>query len=327
MKYVLVCLLSVSIGQTFGQNFIAYQKTFNRIDEDIIANNHRLAISRLDSIYNDFEFIYAKHCIKALQICCYVNDSLKADKWLSRCFKQGVPFWVINLNDITKKSLLFSTTKRTVNNYDSLRAVYMSSINLKLSRQIDSLFTIDQKFTRRVNDGFFLFRHTIYGLQWLKNNKRQFRVIDTIIDRYGFPGERLIGIGNWDEDTAGKKFLKSRGPSVLEDKRTYFMLIHYYSSPRKDINDKLLKNVSNGFIPAYQFGALNDFMARWGKHKYGNYPYYNVWHHDPNKSNLESINRRRHSIGLNSVEQQTRNELLFKERRKNKKSNVEIILE
>lgn len=50
-------------GESFGQDYIEYQRTFNRIDEDVISQNYNLAIKRLDSIYTNFEFIYAKHCI------------------------------------------------------------------------------------------------------------------------------------------------------------------------------------------------------------------------------------------------------------------------
>ena len=327
MKHLLLFFLSIFTCHIQGQNYIEYQSTFNRIDEDIKVKNTRIAIERLDSIFNEYEFIYAQHCIKALQICCYTNDSIKADKWLAKCFKQGVPFWVIKTNDLTKKSLLYSTTKKTVQNYDSLYAIYKSSINNHISRLIDSLFTIDQKYTYKVNNGFILFRGTIYGLQWMKNNKRQFTIIQNIIDHYGFPGERLTGLPKWYEDSLkSAKYFIFYGPNI-HDSRAYFMLIHYYSNPRKDINDKLLKNIGTGFLPAYQFGALNDFLARWGKRRYGDYQYYNVWHHDPNKENIESINTRRHLIGLNSFEQQLSNELLYRENRKNKKANSEIILE
>jgi len=312
---------------SFGQNYIDYQRTFNLIDEDILIQNNKSAIERLDSIYSNYEFIFAKHCIKALQICISVNDSISADKWLAKCFMQGVPLWVIRNDDITKKSLQYSTTYTTIQKFDSLYSIYKASIDINLSRKIDSLFTIDQKYTHKINDGFFALRYTIYYLQWLKNNKRQFAIIDNIIDIYGFPGERLLGLGDMTEDSSSIKFFKRNGLSFLGDKRVYFMLIHYYTTPRKDINDKLLHNVINGFIPAYQFGALNDFMARWGKKRYGDYQYFNVWHQDNKPENLDKINKRRLSIGLNTFEQQKRNIAIDNKLWKDKKVNLEIILE
>ena len=82
-----------------------------------------------------------------------------------------------------------------------------------------------------------------------------------------------------------------------------------------------------GFIPPYQYAALNDFMARWGRKKYGNYTYYNAWHQDPDTTHLDDINKRRDQIGLNSFEQQEKNKLLNRERRKNRTANSEIVTE
>lgn len=328
MKQLTILLFLLFLtGNSFGQNYIEYQSTFNRVDEEILTQNYKLAIERLDSIYSNYEFVFAKHCIKALQICITANDSVHADKWLAKCFMQGVPLWIIKNNDITKKSLQYSTTQITIQKFDSLYSIYESSIDTNLSRQIDSLFTLDQKYTHKINDGFFALRFTIYYLQWLKNNKRQFAIIENIIDNYGFPGERLIGLSDITEDSASINFFKRYGLGFYEDKRVYFMLIHYFSKPRKDINDKLLQNVINGFIPAYQFGAFNDFMATWGKKRYGDYQYYSIWHQDNKSENLDNINKRRLAIGLNTFEQQQRNRSINDEKMKNEKANSEISLE
>ena len=311
---------------SFGQNYCEYQKTFNCIDNDILSNNLSLASKRLDSIYNSYEFVYAKHCIKALQICCLQNDTINSDKWLRKCFIQGVPFWIIRDNQITSKVLNYSQTNNTLKLYDSLRTVYKSSINTSISKTIDSLLVIDQKFTDKVNNGFLLFRHTIYGIRWIKNNQRQFSIIKNIIDHYGFPGEKLIGLSHLYQDSVETyKSVMFYGPSI-DDYRTYIMLIHYYSNPGKDINNKLIASVRQGFLPPYQYGALNDFIARYGKKKI-NYGFYNVWHEDPNKQNISGINLRRQFIGLSTLEEQNRNNQINKERRKNKTNNSTIILE
>ena len=327
MKTLILFFNLIIAASIHGQSYFEYQRVFNRIDEDILAKNYLMATLRLDSIENTYKFIYARHCIKALQICCANNDSFNSKKWLLRSFKQGVPLWIIRTNELTRKSLNYYTTQYSIQKFDSFDRIYKNSINHKIVRRIDSLLLSDQEYTAKVNDGFFLFRHTLYGLQWLKNNKRQFKEIDDIIDKYGFPGERLIGLPSGYNDSASLvKNTIFYGPDI-SDTRTYIMLIHYFSNPRKDINDKLLKNVINGYLPSQQFGAFNDFMACWGKKKYGNYEYYNIWHHDPNIKNNDSINFRRNSIGLNTFDKQQRNMLIARERRKTKRANSEIILE
>lgn len=312
---------------SFGQNYIEYQRVFNRIDEDIFANNYSNAVVRLDSIYSNYDFIFARHCFKSLQICCRIDDSLRANIWLGKCFRQGIPLWMIRSNDLTKKSLLYSTTQNTFEHFDSIYHVYKSSINQNLANQIESLLAVDQKYTKKVNDGFLLFRYTIYYIKWLKNNVKQFKIINQITDSIGFPDEKIIGLPIYYEDSANAiKNFTFWGPTIINNS-AYIMLIHYFSNPRKDINNKLWLNVLNGNLPSYQYGALNDFMARWGKGKYGDYFYYNVWHHDPDTTQIENINNRRYSIGLQTFELQEQKNLLNRNRRKNKTANSEIITE
>lgn len=327
MRVRLIIFLIFLCSNVFAQNYIEYQRIINRIDEDVLNKEYYLAIESLDSLYENFDFIYSRHCFKALQICCVSQDSINAKKWLGKLFIQGVPIWMIRANDLTKNVFNYSTTQTTIEQYDSLRNIYNKSINQDLRNKIDSLFEIDQHYTRKVNDGFILLRHTYHGLRWLKNNKKQFKVLNQIIDQYGYPGERLIGLPKCIEDsTQFIKHFNYRGP-FLRETETYIMLIHYYSNPRADINDKLFENIKQGNIPPYQYGSLNDFMARWGKKKYGDFKYYNVWHKDPDNSNEDEIDRRRNSIGLNSYEQQKRNNIIWDERRKKNTVNTEIILD
>jgi uncharacterized protein YnzC (UPF0291/DUF896 family) len=327
MKFRLIIFSIFLTSYVFAQDYIDYQRIINRIDEDVLNKDYSTAIKRLDSLYENFDFIYARHCFKAIQICSVSQDTLRADKWLEKSFIQGVPIWMARTNELTKQALNYTTTQSTIESYDSLRTIYTTSINLEIRNIIDSLYVIDQQYTTKVNDGFILFRNTYHGIRWLKNNKKQFAILNEIIDAYGYPDERLIGLPRNLEDSIQQiKHFNFWGPSLLESK-TYIMLIHYYSNPRADINDKLLKNIKLGYIPPYQYGTLNDFMAKWGKEKHGEFQYYNVWHQDPDHSNDLEIENRRKSIGLNSYEQQNRNMLIFRERRKNHTANSEIILE
>jgi uncharacterized protein YnzC (UPF0291/DUF896 family) len=327
MKFRLIIFSIFLTSNVFAQDYIEYHRIINRIDEDILNKDYSIAINRLDSIYENFDFIYSRHCFKALQICCVSQDSLNAAKWLEKSFIQGVPIWMTRTNELTKQALKYTTTQSTIERYDSLRTIYTNSINLEIRNIIDSLYVIDQEYTTKVNDGFILFRDTYHGIRWLKNNKKQFTILNEMIEAYGYPDERLIGLPRNLEDSIQQiKHFNFWGPSLLESK-TYIMLIHYYSNPRAEINNKLLKNIKLGYMPPYQYGALNDFMARWGKKKYGEFQYYNVWHQDPDHSNDLDIESRRKSIGLNSYEQQNRNMLIYRERRKNHSANSEIILE
>jgi hypothetical protein len=327
MKFQLIIFLLLLNFNSFGQDYIEYQKIINRIDEDLLSKNYHSAIKRFDSLHSNFDFIYSRHCFKALQICSVLEDSINGGKWLEKSFLQGVPIWMVRTNNLTKQIFNYSTIQTTIQQYDSLHSIYDNSINHSLRNKIDSLYEIDQHYTKKVNNGFILFRETYHGLRWYKNNQKQFKILNEIIDKYGYPGESLIGLPQSFEDSALTiEQFNFWGPSLMETK-SYIMLIHYYSNPRADINIKLLKNVILGNLPPSHFAAINDFMAKWGNKKYGEFNYYNVWHEDPDNSHDAEIETRRNLIGLNSCEQQNRNMLVFRERRKNRTVNSEIMLE
>lgn len=307
-----------------GQDYFSYQRIFNNIDEDILNLQPEAALNRLDTIYKQYDFIYAHHCIKALEICGSANDSIRAAAWLQKAFVQGVPMWMIRNNNLTRSLLAYRNVRTVADNYLILRKQYYDSINDSLAKVIDSLLETDQQLTSKVNEGFILSRALNDVFRWKVNNKKSFIVINEIILHYNFPGERLIGLPENLQDSAKAiKYYKKYGAGTVKDHRAYTMLIHYFSDKRAHIDSSLYYSVKSGYLPPYQYGALNDFRSRYGKA--GNY--YNVWHTDKDKNNAEEISIRRKNIGLNSYEQQQRNRQLNLERIKSGTVNDTIKLE
>ncbi|MBI1307230.1 MAG: hypothetical protein GC181_11560 [Bacteroidetes bacterium] len=323
LNVLLTFVLLISIQPVLAQDYIRYNRIVNRIDEDVLAGNIEKASLRFDTIYLEYDFIFSHHCFKALQISCDLKDSVKAANWLQETILRGIPLWAIQKNEITQEVFNYTNCRLVINNYENLQEQYKASINQKLAKTIDSLLAIDQKRTDKVNNGFIPLRYTWHYVRWRRNSRKQFLILEQIINKYGYPGERLIGIPEDKNDSS--KLLKDAlfyGPFYRES-RTYIMLIHYYSRKGKNIDSLLLNEIVKGNLPAFQYGGLNDFMSRYGKAD----NYYNVWHFDPDTSSLSEINLRRDSLGLNSFETQQALKKIWMERRKNKTANSEIILE
>lgn len=328
MKRIIIwLLLQFLTSQIHAQNYIEYQRAFNRIDEDVLSLNYSSAIERLDSIYANYNFIYSKHCIKALQICVSSNDTIRADRWLGKSFSQGIPIWIINSNEITRRALTYSTTQKTLRSFDSLYSIYKASIDTNLRKKIDSLLTVDQKFTRRINDGALLLK-PVYWLQWRINNRKQLKSLKGIIENYGYPEEKLIGLSVLDDSATFSKHFTFWGPSELRDAKVQIMLQHCYSTSHKidvDFKQRLYQNLQKGNIPVFQYAIIVDFMYP-DKRKYISDNYFiDVQETDSNF--IEKINENRNSVGLMTFETEKRNRLLQRERRKNGKANSEIMLE
>ena len=292
-----------------AQDYVAYQRVFNRVDDYIATEDWNKALLSMDSVGTKYRFVYAKHCLKALQVACMANDTVRAAYWLSRSFTQGVPPWVIRSNTITAKVLSYPVTTSVLGHYDSLRSIYYANVNLKLAHRTDSMMNIDSKYTRRVNNGFFLVRYTVSGLQWVHNNNRSYRWIKQTISQYGFPGERLIGLplGIEDSTSAAGKFVRAVGIGLgMEERSAVFMLLHYYSTKREDAMQVFVPALHDGNLPPKYFARINDYniivSPRKTKHMRECYT-----HRLNHTENTDSVNARREAIGLNTYEAQQAN--------------------
>lgn len=320
--------LIILSSKVFGQDYIQYQKTFNRIDDDLTGQNYPLALDRLDSIEAGYKFVYGKHCVKALQICVLAKDTAKAGRWLAKCFTQGIPLWMIRSNALTRPSLAFPNTRNTIKLYDSLRQLYKNALDTNLLNRIDSLLAIDQKFTRKVNDGFVLFRITIHWLQWRKNNKKQYEILVNMIREKGYPGEQLIGLEGLQDSASFYKHYTFWGPSEIREAKVQIMLQHCYSTGNKAnkvFRNVLLKEVYYGHLPAYQFAIIHDFMIK-GSDIGQNTPYH-AHNHNLNSDQLFKIDQNRLSIGLTALEQERKNTEISRERRKNRTVDSTVVRE
>ncbi len=327
IKYLLLFVLFLSGPSCYSQDYFAYQAICTRVDDDVLAKDYKLALQLMDTVLYGYDFIFARHCIKALQICSCASDTTRAALWTDRCAAQCVPYWILKTNALTAATLQYDTSTFATMRYDSIYCVSKAALNTDLARQVEQLIERDQRYTRRVNDGFILLRYTLYYPRWLHNNKKQFKTITRIIDQYGYPGERLIGLPRyWEDSAANAKSIRFFGADIFNTE-VWTMLVHYYSNPRKGINDKLLPYVQRGYMSAKQYADLNDMMADRGKTRYGRYLYYNTWHTDPDERNLDSINARRHALGLNDHATQQRNILAAREKRKNRQMNETVITE
>ncbi|HEY1045804.1 MAG TPA: hypothetical protein VGF79_05155 [Bacteroidia bacterium] len=285
-----------------AQNYFDYTRLITQTDSMIISGNYHDAMLQMDLIDRNFDFIYASHCVKGLQLSLINSDSLRSAKWLKRCMIQGVPLWMLKQHEITSKVFNSSVYTPIIAQHDSFRAIYLSRINLKLRKIIDSLTLIDQFRTDRVNNGFIVFRYTVYGIQWLNRNRKNFEYIKSITEQYGFPGERLIGVDpKFDDSLEMKNYFSYYGPEPLETS-AFIMLIHYYSSPGKNINSLLIDQARKGNLPSYQYASINDFIAEYGKSKNDSIGFYNEWHIDTDSTQNKIINSRRAFIGLGSFE-------------------------
>ena len=324
VKFFLLLLLSLS---TSAQDYSAYQRCINRVDRDIMKREWASATQRMDSVYRDYDFIYARHCVKGLKLALLQQDEQRSAQWLGRSILQGVPLWVLRNHELCRPVFELAATQTVLARYDSLHRVYLSRIDTALARRIQNMMDADTRYTRRVNDGFILLRHTLYGLQWIRHNKQQTRELEQIIRQYGFPEERLIGLPQSVADSAAlAAYLRQEGPDlVLQNRQAFFMLLHYFSTKRKDLNPLLLPQVAIGNLPPYQYARINDYLSRnTSAQRYSRYYDFGSM---PDEEDLAAVDQRRDRLGLPPYEEQQWKRQLHWDARKSSKLGREILLE
>jgi len=297
---VIVILSTVGYSQ---QNYRDYWRCKIKVEENILDSNYLQAQSYYDSIYQKYSFIYALDAVTGLKLAVVNTDSIKAKGYLMKCIEMGVPIQVIKDDPYLNCQNTFNIWKGVGKfEIDSLQKIYSNRINENLWHVIDSLFQVDQKYTQRVNKNYVL-----NFFQWRRVVKRHAKIIKGIIQQYGFPGQKILGLH---DDRVGKDTLiiaKNYYPTSME---THFMLIHYFSfyvKDYKEFDSLFIKEIENGNMQPFQYGHYHDFQARWRYSKRNNQEFfYNEWHNDPDSSRIDQVNARREKIGLSDFKHKER---------------------
>jgi hypothetical protein len=314
MKIYLLLLFTISFNIAFSQNYIEYNKLITKAENHILDSNYTEAIVNYTEAFKKFDFVFAKHCYTALQATSLSKDSTKAVFFLRKGIKQG-----LELDLLENAPLISNLSKNTwwnnfiATEYDSLHAIYLSKINVRLRDQLIKLATLDQLYTKKLNKYRFRIIPQIIAYRNWKTEIGKLVEIEllTMIEKYGFPGEKLVGINTniRFEDTISNDLMISqlkKGIGGPESINAHLILIHYISGRKNKIDFHLLENLKNGNINAIQFASIQDFSMKCNSEiKIG---YFNQWHRNPDTSAIVNDDINRISIGLEDFETLRRKE-------------------
>lgn len=299
MKHKALILILISFNARLNAqppDYIGYTRFITITDSLILDSNYREALQVMNQLPAQYPSIFARHCVKALQLSVLNSDTISMDDWLTRSILKGVPLWMLRRSKITAPLFTSDHFKQLIRHSDSVYQNQLSQLNQSIRDTVRQLQNLDQKRTRRVNDGFVPLRYSIYGLQWIRNNKKQLLILKNMSQYRGFPGEKLIGLGNnFFDSIEHKKYFHLYGPSPVVTE-AYIMLIHAYSRKSICLDTLWYREVLKGNMEAYQYASIMDFIAEYGKRK--TQKYYNQWHSDPDRTHDPEINRRRIQLGL-----------------------------
>jgi hypothetical protein len=262
------------------------------------------------------------------------KDSTETIFFLRKGIKQGLELDLLDnaplISNISQNSWWNSFLNKE---YDSLHAIYLSKINIRLRDQLIKLATLDQLYTKKLNKyRFRIIPQIIAYRNWKKEIGKLVEIeLLPMIEKYGFPGEKLVGINSniSFEDTISNNYLISQTKKGLggpESVNAHLILIHYISGRQNKLDFKLLENLKNGNINAIQFASIQDFSMKYNSEV--QMDYFNQWHRNPDVTAINQVNLNRTSIGLEDFEtlrrKEKRNWAIQKEINNNNFNHIKI---
>lgn len=275
---------------SFGQNYLGYYTQINKAKLLAVDSNYQESVLLYKKTFEDYDFEFARDCINALEISSLITQDSLTSYFMKCALKRGVPISYFNKN---QKLADFRSTPywdSIVKDSTTLRKDYQSKINNEIRDEINQIFQEDQRIRKQFYHwSNFLFRPFL-AHKWKKLNRKHVMQIIEITEKYGFPGERLIGIDLPEHhEKIGYDQFSTGMPIVI--------LVHHYSQANESYDSLLCNEVFNGNLYNEHFVTICDFEAEFGRGKYTNYGYYGLRHQPKNYIQGE-FDRKREKIGL-----------------------------
>lgn len=309
MKYLLFLYFFVMSSFAFSQNYIDFQKNITRAEIAILDSNYNEASNIYYDLFQNYDFVFLGNCVSACQSAIASNNDTLAFYFAERAIKHGLKMNQIETDKTLKLLITKPQWKAFSAHYDSLRAIYTKSVNWELRKKINELHDRDQLWRDRHELQWWnLLWKPLIKRRWYKELEKIVEIeLVPLINQYGYPGEKLIGI---DEKYMHHKFREEHYISFMVS----LILIHYYSKNRSLDDTFLIEEIKKGNLNAKQFADFHDFRARTsGKNDYYCQWYWNLKFLMQINKNVteEDVNKRRAEIGLGTHEQRMREQKNF----------------
>lgn len=304
------------------QDYIFYNQKITEVSILVFRGDERLALQKFDSLFNAFDYIFAKDAYMGTQLAAKLGRDTLGFRYLSYCIIHGVPLALIRQDSLIHRLCGADPGRwqKTFKEYTNMRALYVKRINTPFRKTIDSLYRLDQSLTVKLNASILL--RPYYWLAWNRRNKKDVDAILRMIGQCGYTGEQTAGLSTLDDmDTTHMHYGVNR---FLGFHKTEFILIHYFTAKRSSLDEKLLPEVLAGRMTVYEYAVIHDFMARWGRKKYQSC-YYNEWHQCP-KGMESQVDSNRAALGLCSLQIKNEYNAYWKNISKNRLEHQAIYL-
>ncbi|WP_137760859.1 hypothetical protein [Pontibacter sp. SGAir0037] len=198
MKYSLLLLLCLAFFQskadTESTYITAYYPVINQAELSIVANDYEKALSFYREAFSKVQEPFAKDIYNAAVCATLVNDVKQAFNYLEDLVVKGVELTYLERQDVFEPLHSHKRWKKFAKKYPKNRRKYQRKTDQDVRADLDELYARDQYF-RQAKGGL-----RVYGDTLRKIENANVVILREFIDKYGYPGEALIGVADTLED-------------------------------------------------------------------------------------------------------------------------------
>ncbi len=288
LTLVLIGCLFASTRSTAQENFLNYHSKVTECEQLIVEGKHTSAITLLDSLFNQFDFLFLRDVKVATELSAYDNDYKSALKFIRLGVMAGWTLKSIIKLDNFQSLKEYSEWTKVVLEYDSLHEIYLSRLNFQLKEQVHEMFKDDQKKAF----GWFIrigqkSKRKYAEKKFAPHSEHQLEKLEQILNEYGYPGEQLIGNNLW-------------GSVILSHHNSISVSYNSKDTLYAHLKPKLLNALKQGEISPYELAQIEDWrIAALNDHELTSYGFLGTI---PDDSALDIVNKNRTEIGLRSID-------------------------
>jgi len=269
VAFFLLCLPLFSQEQP---NYFDYHKACRRAEKLFIDTLYKECLNTYDSTFEKYDFVFPRDCFIAAQIAFKIGNDSIAVEYLKRAVPFGLNADMSIKNDtslLLHKIYYSKYWSSYVNDYDSLRNLYIKRVDWGLKKKLDEITFIDQKWRVQNNKWFNRNFRKYLEKGFNIDNKKHIEFLDSIFKIKGFPGVWLTGVG----DSNNIAYNNNKNLSPL-----FTIILYHYDSAYVKFGPFLLKEVELGHIDPREYAMIRDFSDRHLVKKDKNEKmYYNIW--------------------------------------------------
>lgn len=178
--------------------YTIYHKQVMTAESFIASENYAAALRVYEALFDHFEFIFLRDYQIATQLALFLDEKQKVKIFLSKAIASGWQMKSIKQNDFLDEFRKSNDWKSIKHQYRRLHKKYEATLNQKLRKKVKKMYSKDQwkaigalfRFSSKAQDSY---AEKIVA----PHSEKQLKEFLSIEEKYGYPGEKLIGNDYW----------------------------------------------------------------------------------------------------------------------------------